>query len=123
MENHILKLEKKYWQGMQEHNLQTVKSLTRFPCITVAKSGIRAVDETAFEKMFASGANRKMKVLDISGVQTQILDDTAVIAYLIDLEFEMETGPSVYSCACSSTWVKDNGEYVCAMHTETELKK
>ena len=33
MEMEIMELEKKYWQGMENRNYETVKNLTHFPCI------------------------------------------------------------------------------------------
>jgi hypothetical protein len=33
METQVIELEKKYWQGMENHDYEMVKKLTRFPCI------------------------------------------------------------------------------------------
>jgi len=37
MELQIIELEKKYWQGMENHDYETVKNLTHFPCIIAGK--------------------------------------------------------------------------------------
>lgn len=118
MKDQILALEKKYWNGMETHNYETVKSLTHFPCIVAGKDGVRSVEEAEFKKMFDSGANVQWKVLDISGEQVECFENTAVIAYQIELE---KDGAESMSCACSSTWIKESDNWVCAMHTETSL--
>lgn len=121
MKTQILELEKKYWDGMEAHNFETVKSLTRFPCIVAGKTGIRSVDEATFKKMFESGQGDKIKVIDISNVEVQSAgEDSAVIAYIIELKV-MDNQKPAMKCACTSTWVKENANWVCALHTETEL--
>jgi ketosteroid isomerase-like protein len=124
MENQILELEKKYWKAMETRDFDTVSSLTRFPCIVAGKDGIRSVDESSFKKMFDSGAGNQLKVVDISGAESEtIAENTAVLAYLVELEYSMEGQKSSGKCACTSTWVKVNENWVCAMHTESDLRK
>lgn len=119
METQIIELEKKYWQGMENKDYETVKNLTRFPCIVAGKTGVRSVDEPTFKKMFESGAGAKYKVMGITGVESQtIADNTAIIAYLI----EIGTGANdPMKCACTSTWIRENDTWLCALHTEAEL--
>jgi hypothetical protein len=121
METQILELEKKYWQGMENHDYETVRNLTHFPCIVAGKNGVQSVDEPTFKKMFESGSGAKYKVLDITGVESQMINDnTAVIGYLIDIQ--TENGQEPMHCACTSTWLKENDNWVCALHTESELE-
>jgi hypothetical protein len=123
METQIIELEKKYWQGMENHDYETVRKLTHFPCIIAGKSGLQSVDEAAFKKMFESVDGDKIKVVRFSDVQTQLLNEnTAVTAYLIELKIADEKQNNPVKCACTSTWVKENNNWVCAMHTETELE-
>lgn len=118
METQIIELEKKYWQGMESHNYDTVKKLTRFPCIVASKNGVQSVDEPTFKKMFDSGAETNMKVGKFSGVETQeINENSAIIAYHV----EVEMAGKKQNCACTSTWVKENNHWSCSLHTETEL--
>jgi len=118
MENEILSLEKKYWDAMCSRDYETVKSLTKFPCIVAGNRGIRSVDEPEFKKMFEQG-DGKIKVNSITGEQVQTGNDHGLIAYLIDMDYN---GKSM-KCACSSTWIKEQGKWVCAMHTESDLKE
>lgn len=124
MRTEIIDLEKKYWKGMENHDYASVKKLTRFPCIVAGKTGVRSVDEVTFKKMFESGQNVPLKVLGISEIEAQSMgQDAGVIAYLIEFEHTIKGEKSSGKCACSSSWVRENGEWLCVMHTESDLKK
>ena len=122
MATQIIELEKKYWQAMENHDYETVKNLTHFPCIIAGKTGLQSVDEATFKKMFESADGNKIKVLNISNVETQLLgENTAVTAYQIALEMTDDKQNTQMKCVCTSTWIKENNNWVCALHTETEL--
>lgn len=124
MENQILELEKKYWKAMETRDFDTVKSLTRFPCIVAGKDGVRSIDESSFKKMFDSGEGRQLKVLNVSDVISEIIgEDSAVIAYLIELEYAVDNQKSSGKFACTSTWARENNNWICVMHTESDLRK
>nr|WP_121272159.1 nuclear transport factor 2 family protein [Pedobacter schmidteae] len=123
METQILEFEKKYWQAMENRDFNTVKNLTHFPCIVAGKQGVRSVDEATFQTMFESGINKPIKILEISGIESQTIhESTAIIAYIIELEYTLDGQKSALKCACTSTWVKKNDGWVCAMHTESDLE-
>lgn len=122
METQIMELEKKYWQGMENHDYETVKNLTRFPCIIAGKNGVQSIDETKFKEMFESGDGDKIKVLNFSDIETQLVaEDAAVIAYSIELGLMDNEQKDPMKCACTSTWIKENNNWVCVLHTEAEL--
>lgn len=124
MEAQIIELEKKYWQGMEDHDFETVKNLTHFPCIIAGKNGVQSVDEATFKKMFESGANYNIKVVNITDVESQMVgENAAVVAYSIELNTNDKEQPGPLKCACTSTWVKENNNWVCTLHTEAELAK
>jgi hypothetical protein len=122
MEMQIIELEKKYWQGMENHDYETVKKLTRFPCIIAGKNGVQSVDEASFKKMFESGDGDKIKVLNIADVESQLIaENTAIIAYAIELGIADDKQKAPMKCACTSTWINENNNWVCVLHTEAEL--
>lgn len=121
MEAQIIELEKNFWQGMEEHNYEKVKSLTRFPCIVAGKTGVKSIAEPTFKKMFESGSGAKIKVLGISSVEAQTVGEMAIIGYEIDLGFQDDPQKPGMKCICTSTWIKESGKWLCALHTETEV--
>lgn len=124
METQIIELEKKYWQGMENHEYETVKNLTLFPCIIASKNGVQSVYESQFKKMFESGDGDKIKVLGISNVETKLIaENTAIIGYIIELGITDDKQKTPTKCACTSTWIKQNDNWFCALHTEAELSQ
>lgn len=123
METKILELEKKYWQGMENHDYETVNALTRFPCIIAGKNGVRSIDEDTFKKMFDSADTNTIKVVDLTKIETQMAGkDAVVIAYVIELGSGNQKEKPSIKCACTSTWVKENINWFCTLHTETEIE-
>lgn len=54
--------------------------------------------------MFEQGSGRKTKVNGLSDEKIEMGRDHAMIAYLIELEYDGQT----MKCVCTSTWVKDD---------------
>ncbi|MGC4057840.1 MAG: nuclear transport factor 2 family protein [Chitinophagaceae bacterium] len=123
MKSAILELEKQYWQAMESRDFETVQRLTHFPCMVAGKDGVMQVDEESFKKMFDSGEGKQMKVLGISNAQDQVIgDNTGLLVYVIQLEYTKDGTTTASQCACTSTWIQENGEWRCAVHTESEMK-
>lgn len=105
---------------MEDHQYETVKNLTHFPCIIAGRNGVQSVDEPSFKKMFESGEGSKIKVSGYLDVISQLpTQQTAVTAYVIEL-LDTKENKSV-KCSCTSTWIKENDRWLCMLHTETEL--
>lgn len=123
MDTQIIELEKKYWHGVENNDYEAVKSLTLFPCIVAGKNGVESISEADFKNRFDSGQTNKIKVLDIYDIKEKIIDDnTAVIGYLIDFGGENNNPKEIIKCTCTSTWIKENNNWKCVLHTETELE-
>lgn len=122
MENQIISLEKAYWHAMEGRDYEKVRSLTHFPCIIAGENGVRSVDETSFKKMFDQGESKQLKVLNIGQVEEEVMGDHANIAYIIELEYDTDGEKTSNKCACASTWMKEDGKWVCCLHTESPLK-
>ena len=48
-------------------------------------------------------------------------EDVAVIAYTVTEEMEIEGKPLTLKAADATTWVRQNGEWLAALHTESVL--
>lgn len=119
----ILGLEKKYWNAMRDHDLESAISLTDFPCLVAGSHGLQSVDKEQFTKMFNSseGGTRTFE-FDESNVEVrQINPTTAVVAYKVHTSFSNKGESKTIDAVDTSTWIKRDDKWVCAMHTETEL--
>lgn len=122
--NEILNLEKKYWNAMRNQDLDAALSLTDFPCLVAGAQGISSVNQEQFQKMFNSNQNSfRTFNFDEDKVEVrQVSPDTAVIAYRVQTTLTKDGQEKSIDAIDTSTWVKRNDKWVCAMHTEVELK-
>ena len=120
----ILDLEKKYWMAMADHDLETAISLTDFPCIVVGAHGSHNVDRAEYEKIFNSHQTESISAFDFDESRAevrQLSPDTVVVAYKVQATMERDGKSESMDAVDTSTWIRRDGKWVCAMHTETEL--
>jgi uncharacterized protein (TIGR02246 family) len=121
----LLGLEKKYWQAMQNQDLDTALSLTDFPCIVTSAHGARTVDKDQFVKMFEAHRGDSIRTFEFgSNPEVRLLNEsTAVIAYEIHSVVNRGGQEKSVDAVDTSTWIKRDGKWVCALHTETEREQ
>jgi hypothetical protein len=119
VEAELLGLEKRYWQAIKDKDIEAAKRLTDFPCIVTGAKGVGSVDEKMFGEMMKS-ANYTLKQFDIKNEQIRMLgDDVAVVAYQVREELTVDGKPVTLDASDLSMWVRRNGRWVCAAHTES----
>jgi hypothetical protein len=121
LETEILQLENRFWQSMVDHDAAAGAAMTADPCIVTGAQGVGKIDRATFTKMM-DGGTWKLLSFAFSEVQfEQIADDVAVIAYKVREELTVDGKPLTMEAADASTWVKRDGAWVCALHTESVL--
>lgn len=109
----VIELEQKYWQAMQNDDIEAAVSLTRFPCLITSPQGSRLVVEDDFRNMMKGHSGKSYEGMEMKNNMVQILnDETAIITYEAVLNGKTHID--------ASTWVNENGSWVCAFHTEIE---
>lgn len=119
----ILTLEKKFWAALRDQDLLTAISLTDFPCIVAGPHGAMSVDQKKFEEMFNSGkeAIRSFEFDEAKAEVRLVGPETAVIAYKIHTTLANAGDKTAMDAVDTSTWIRKDNKWLCAMHTETEL--
>jgi ketosteroid isomerase-like protein len=119
VEKEIVELERQYWQAIKEKDIDAAMRLTDDPCIITGSQGIARVDRRTFERMMLA-APWTLNTFELSDeVQVRLLrDDVAIVAYKVREELTVDGKPVVLEAADSSTWVRRDGRWVCALHTE-----
>jgi hypothetical protein len=121
IDNELLALEKQYWDAIKNKDSSTATRLSDEHVVVVGPQGIGDVDKPQLAGMI-SGAPYQLKkfMFDDRDVHVRsVSDDVAVIAYKVKEELVVD-GKSVNMDAYdSSVWVRRNGKWLCAMHTET----
>jgi hypothetical protein len=119
IDTEILDLERRYWEAMRARDVRTAISLTDFPCLIAGASGVRSVEQSTYEKMM-TGASWQIHEFEIEdGAEVrQLTDDVAVIGYRVREEMTVDGNPVTLRAADSSVWVRREGGWRCAAHTE-----
>jgi ketosteroid isomerase-like protein len=121
LESELLALERRYWQALKENDIETALQLTDDPCIVTGAQGVSVFDKPTMAKMM-EGAPASYTLNDFSlsdDAQVRMLaDDVAIVAYKVHEDLTVEGKPVSFDAAESSTWVRRDDGWVCALHTE-----
>lgn len=121
LESELLGLENKFWQAMVDKDADAGASLATNPCIVTGGTGVGRIDRKTFIKMM-EGASWELHDFAFSDVEVErVADDVAVIAYKVREDLTVDGKKMTFEAADASTWVKKDGEWLCALHTESVL--
>ena len=119
VEKELLSLEKQYWQAVQDNNVEAAARLTDFPCIVTGARGVGRVDKAAFMAMMKEPSYKLDSFKLSDDVQVRMLrDDVAVVAYKVHEELTVDGKALTLDAADSSTWIRRDGRWACALHSE-----
>jgi uncharacterized protein DUF4440 len=116
----LIQLEKEYWEAIRDKNADAALRLTDNPCIVAGAQGVAAIDHESFKQMLFSGSWTldEFTLSDDSHVQL-LTDDVAAVAYRVTERLIVDGKPVTLEASDTSTWVRRNGRWVCAVHTES----
>ena len=118
-EQELVELEKRYWQAIQDKDAEAALRMTDDACTVVGAQGAATLDRRTFVGML-SGGPWKLDRFALDNVQVRLLgNDVAIVAYKVHEELTVEGKPLVLDAYDSSTWVKRDGRWMCALHTES----
>ena len=120
VEKELVKLEKRYWQAIKDRDVDTAMRLTDDPCIVTGAQGVGRMDKGALAAMMKN-ASYTLEDFEVDeDVQVRMLrDDVAVLAYKVHEKLTVDGKPVTLDASESSTWVRRDGQWVCAAHTES----
>jgi hypothetical protein len=118
VDQEIADLERKYWQSMKDKDVEAAVKLTDETCIVTGAQGVSSIDHESYRKLM-TGAKWELVDYTFSDLQTRrITDDVAVVAYKVKENLKVDGKPVSFEASDSSTWVRRNGQWLCALHTE-----
>lgn len=123
VEREVLDLEKQYWRAIKNRDMDAALRLTDDPCLVASAQGVRRLDRQTFMSMMKAMPSTLQDFDVRDGAEVRLLsDDVAIVAYTV---YEALTTPAgkalTLDAADTSTWVRRDGRWRCAMHTETIL--
>jgi hypothetical protein len=117
-EKELMQLENRYWQALKEKDVDAAIRLTDDPCILTGAQGLASIDHETLKGMMTD-APYSLNAYDLRDVQVRMLsDDVAIVAYKVTEDMTVEGKPVKLEAADASTWVRRDGRWVCALHTE-----
>ena len=119
IEQHLLHLEREYWQAIQNKDVESARRLTDDTCIVAGAQGLARLDGTGLAGMMRA-TSFTLDAFEVKdGAEVRMLrDDVALIAYQVH-ELLTVAGQKVsLDAADTSIWVKRDGRWRCALHTE-----
>ena len=120
-ENEIRALENKYWKSIKDNDMAMADQLTADPCIVTGPQGASRIDKITFRKMLEK-PNWTLLDYQIKNAEVQQLtSDVAIIGYNVHVVARYKGEDVTLDAADASTWVKKNGSWLCALHTEAPL--
>ncbi|MGZ3331835.1 MAG: nuclear transport factor 2 family protein [Gemmatimonadaceae bacterium] len=118
IEAKLIDHEKQYWQAIKDRDVPAAMRLTDDPCIVTGAQGVARITRTAFAGMLQAGG-WTLHEFTLTDVQLRLLgDDVAIIAYKVKELLTVDGKSLTVEAADSSTWVRREGQWVCALHTE-----
>lgn len=120
-EQEIIELEQEFWDSMQKKDGATAARLTNDGCIIVGAQGVSAIDRAAMAKMMSEGM-WELKQFSFNDKTRQVRfigDDVAIVGYSVNEQIVVEGKTLQFDAHDSSVWVRHDGEWRCALHTES----
>jgi uncharacterized protein (TIGR02246 family) len=118
-EREVLELEKKYWRAVQQKDVDTAARLTDDPCIVAGSRGVSRVDRKALVAMMQK-APYTLNEFEVKDAELRLLrEDVAILAYKVEEKLIVDGKPVNLEAADTSVWIRRDGGWVCAMHTES----
>jgi hypothetical protein len=119
LEKELKDREQRYWRALAERDTAAALELTAFPCLVTGPSGVMQVDREDFTGMMQK-ASYTIERVELKDVQVhRLTEDVAVVAYKVHEEMIVDGKKVAVDAADSSTWVRQNGRWACAVHTES----
>ena len=119
IDREIMGLEREYWDSMISKDPKVASRLTADESVIVGAQGVSTVTSKTIGPMVQSDG-WTLKRYDFSNVKvTAPGPDIAIVGYHVTEELEVEGKRLTMEANDSSTWIRQNGKWLCAAHTES----
>ena len=122
-EQTIIDLEEKFWQAMVNKDVETSVAMLPEKSIVTGAQGVALLTQDDYRRMAKQGENLwQLKSFRFDDVKVLFpAEGVAVIAYTVTEELIVEGKPLTLKAADATTWVRKEGEWLAALHSESVL--
>ena len=123
LKNDLMALEHRYWDGMKRRDGATATRLTHDNCLVIGQEGLSRLSGREIGRMTETApAEIEEFTIDEQSIECMPLaDDVAVIAYRVRERMKKEGRAETLNFFDSTTWVRVDGNWQAAVHTETPI--
>ena len=117
----LLDLERQFWDAMRDKDASAASKMTDDGCIVVGAQGVAAIDKASMGKMVKEAEwELRHYSFDEQNAQVRMIgDDVAIVAYTVTEKVVVDGKSITMKANDASVWVRRNGHWVNAMHTES----
>jgi len=117
----LLDIERRFWDAMKTKDAQRAAQMTDDGCIIVGAQGVSAIDGKMMGKLTSEGKwQLEQFAIDDKNSQVRFIgDDVAIVAYRVTERVAIDGQTLPVEANDSSVWVRRDGEWLCALHTES----
>jgi uncharacterized protein (TIGR02246 family) len=117
----LLDVEQRFWTAMQKKDATAAGQLTDDGCIVVGAQGVSAIDAQMMAKMTgeAKWELQEFSFADKTRQARFVTDDVAIVAYTVTERVVVDGKTMTVEANDSSVWVRRDGQWRCALHTES----
>ena len=118
----LMELERQYWEAIKNRDGKTAAALSDDPCVVTGAQGFGSFTPKQLGAMMNDGRYELRSYRIEKNPEVQLIgDDVAVVAYRVHEDLIVEGKPVSVEATDSSTWVRRDGQWRCALHTEAIL--
>jgi hypothetical protein len=105
----------------EKKDADTAAWMTDDGCIIVGAQGVSSIDRATMGELTQEGKWQLQRfMVDEKNAQVRFIrDDVALVAYKVNERLVVDGEELDLDANDSSVWVRQNGEWLCAMHTES----
>ena len=120
-EQELMDVERRFWNAMQEKDAAAASKLTDDQGVIVGAQGVSAIDAKTMAKLTSEGQwELKQYAFNEEARQIRFLtDDIAIVAYPVTERVVVDGETLPIKANDSSVWVRRDGQWRCALHTES----
>ncbi len=114
-------LESKFWKAMMDKDGPGAKAMTDEECILVGAQGVSTINRETMGKLLDEARwDIEHFTFDPEKTAVRMLgDDVAIVAYTVNEGLVVDGKPVNLEANDASVWVRRDGNWVCALHTES----
>jgi uncharacterized protein DUF4440 len=119
----IIDLETRFWQSMVDRDVEKSISMMPEQSVVTGAQGVATLKHDDYRAMSKQGEKLwTLKSFRFDKIQVTFpAENVAVIAYTVTEDMEVEGKKMTLQAADATTWVRTDGKWLAALHTESVL--